>query len=113
MKTQSRAFRQRRWIECIIATALFVASGYFSNTVSLSAAEAYTASWLKARLAKSGTTWPGKTVSHQPAEFTFPWILRVKYEYVAGNLGGEWGTRVYLSLFGLTIPLHHHIDMQS
>lgn len=89
----------------------FVLVGYASNLLSLSSAESVTDRWAKEKIKHS--TWVHKYARHESTAFTWPWIVRVKYEHAVGKTGGEAGTRYYLSLMGFVIPVRNRIEEMS
>ena len=91
----------------------FVAVGYFSNAITSTACERATSQWLNDKSSQSQADWPERRSSSMPAEYRFPWIIAVHYEWVAGPHGGEWGARYYLTLFGIPFPIRNHIYLQS
>ncbi len=103
--------RRRVLASSFLGVFVFVVLGYFSNVMSLSSAESATDGWVKGKIEHA--TWVHKHASHEPAEFTWPWIVRVKYSHVVGPLGGEWGTRYYLSILGFAVPVRNRIELQS
>lgn len=102
--------RLTRWA---VAVLVFIAAGYFSNAITATACERKTSHWLNHRLAAHPTNWPGRHAWPEPAKYRLPWIVAVDYEWVVGNLGGEWGTRYYFTLFGIPVPLGNHIRLMS
>lgn len=92
---------------------VFVALGYFSNSVTLAACERQTTSWLKQVLSENPTDWPHRRASHDPAEYTYPWIVTVDYDWAVGSTGAETGTWYYVSVFGIAIPLGDEVSVMA
>jgi hypothetical protein len=105
--------RRSRLARRALALLAVVAVGYFSNAVTAPACERATDRWLSDRLARNSTNSPGRRASSGSTEYRLPWVVAVDYEFVVGNLGGELGTRYYLSLLGLPLPIRDRIRMQS
>lgn len=84
---------------------------YFSNSITAVASERRTSVWLESIVSKSD--YPHRSGHHEPAGFRYPWIVSVEYSWTIGNAGSEWGTRYYLSLFGMPILLGEDVDMVS
>ncbi len=105
--------RRSRLTRGALVLLAVVVVGYFSNAVTAPACERATDRWLDDRLARNPTNWPGRRASAESAKYTLPWVVAVDYEFVVGNLGGEWGTRYYLSLLGLPLPIRDLIRKQS
>ncbi len=105
--------RRSRRARVLLALLAFVAAGSLSNALMTATCERATDRWLRDRLAASPTIWPGRRASSEPARFALPWIVAVDYECVLSHTGSEWGTRSYLALPGLPIPVRNLIREQS
>jgi hypothetical protein len=55
----------------------------------------------------------GRAARKEPATFALPWIVEVRYWWAVSMKGGEGGTRFYVSLFGLAIPVRNRVEMMS
>ena len=102
-----------RWIRYALVLLAVVGLGYSSNAVTLSACERNTSIWLKDLLSEKSTDWPHRRANSDPAEFTFPWIVTVNYEWAVSSTGAEWGTRYYFTLFGLPFALGNSVSMMA
>lgn len=90
----------------------FVAVGYFSNVITSPTCEQATSQWLKDQIAQF-PPGSGQSTSTEPATFVLPWIVTVDYGWSVGPTGGEWGTRYYLTLLGIQVPVRNRIRIQS
>jgi hypothetical protein len=54
-----------------------------------------------------------KYAGTEPPGFVIPWIVGVDYEYSGGNLGFEGGTRYYICIFGIAVPVQNKIRSES
>ncbi len=104
----------RSWAaRCFVGFLAFIVLGYFSNAVSLAGCERQCESTMNDRLARTPQIMPGRTARSEPATFTFPWIVEVRYWCAVSMKGGEGGTKYYVSLFGLAIPIRNRVELQS
>lgn len=107
----TRFWRSRPARGAAILLAL-LAAGSLSGAVSVGAGRRATDRWLGIRLGAHPTDWPGRRAAAGPARSPFPWVVAVDYEYLVGPHGGEGGTRYYLGLFGLAVPIRSHVQEQ-
>ena len=109
---------RRIWLRrCAIALVLFVVAfvslGYLSNAITAEASRSDAETWVNQQMAKSPNNWPHRSSSTKPAQSWIPWVQGVDYDFVVGNLGGEWGTRYYVTFFGRSFLARSQIRMQS
>lgn len=102
-----------RLVRCAFAVVAIGVVGYLSNSVTATVCEQNTNEWLSGNLARYTTIWPNRGKSSEPASFTFPWIIGVKYWWAVSPTGGEGGTRFYVCLFGIAIPVRNRIEVLS
>ena len=104
-----------RWTLLALVVVLLglVGLGYLSNAVSASFCEEQTKGWMEERLAQTPQIMPGRAARSEPAEFSFPWVVGVRYWRAVSMKGGEGGTRFYISFFGLAVPVRNRVEMMS
>jgi hypothetical protein len=108
-----RLIPKSRLARYALLLSAFIALGYFSNVVTLPSAEASTTAWLNDTMSRHPSNWPGRRASSNLANFVWPWIVSVEYGWVVGPVGGEWGRRYYLCLFGIAVPIRNRVTMMA
>ena len=109
----SKLRKPRLILSVMLTLFAFVAVGYFSNTMTSSACERATARWLDDILSRHPSDWPGRHAYSEPAEYKLPWIVAVDYGWAVADCAGKWGTRYYITLFGIQFPVGNHVRVVS
>lgn len=87
-----------------VAAIAFVALGYLSTALSLSRCERNTERWIRDLVEANPEEWRGSDARSEPAELTWPWFASTGYT-LRSREGEEPGTRHYVCLLGLPIPV--------